>query len=561
LMVYRLLCVLERNKMKRFIILLILIFFVHTTLSGREEIIQSLERHILNVLSTENNSKFRTGNIKSAFRSNMLVLQYRDELDNALLFSFLQKISQRPERQKSSKTPSGHFTLHWDESGSHSVPLMDSDGNSIPDYIDSAAVIFDYVWDMEIDSLGFQAPLNMEGLPVATYDIYFSELKSKGWYGATWPDTDDIPGLPGLNFTSYIEVDRDYSSGLYTLGLDGLRVTAAHEFNHAIQLGYNFREQDLFFYEMTSTWMEDVVFPGINDYFQYLPILFEEVSDAPFDRFSDYDPFPYGNALYLHMLSRQLYTGICSMIWQVIKNYNALEALKRVLNTAGSSWLESLSSYGVWLYYTGNRSQADRYFPKSALYDQIAVKEEDEHEYTLLDQLKKEVGRDANRFVQVTNSIHPLLQLGVLGEDAKSQGFHLLQRSFASSLYSVNTKIDITITEPDTVLLLLTNAGRSLSTFSVMEQASSKRIEVFPNPYLVKKHHQQINFLNIPDDATIYIYTVTGTLVAKLSSVDRSSIVSWDVRNRRGEQVSTGVYLYQVEGGDTSETGKLVIVR
>jgi hypothetical protein len=54
---------------------------------------------------------------------------------------------------------------------------------------------------------------------------------------------------------------------------------------------------------------------------------------------------------------------------------------------------------------------------------------------------------------------------------------------------------------------------------------------------------------------------LTGRLVVKLSRVDRSSIVSWDVRNSQGNQVSTGVYLYQVEGGGASTTGKLVIVR
>ena len=56
-----------------------------------------------------------------------------------------------------------------------------------------------------------------------------------------------------------------------TKGINAARVTVAHEFHHAIQLGnYSYRDSDLFFYELTSTSMEEFVFNSVNDYYNYL---------------------------------------------------------------------------------------------------------------------------------------------------------------------------------------------------------------------------------------------------------------------------------------------------
>jgi len=55
-------------------------------------------------------------------------------------------------------------------------------------------------------------------------------------------------------WTSYIEIDNDFI-GFYTIGINAARVTAAHEFHHAIQMGNyapqsggsSIRSSDLFF--------------------------------------------------------------------------------------------------------------------------------------------------------------------------------------------------------------------------------------------------------------------------------------------------------------------------
>ena len=49
-----------------------------------------------------------------------------------------------------------------------------------------------------------------------------------------------------------------------------MRVTAAHEYFHAVQFAYDFGE-DLWFMEATATWAEDELFDRVNDNLNYLP--------------------------------------------------------------------------------------------------------------------------------------------------------------------------------------------------------------------------------------------------------------------------------------------------
>jgi len=142
-------------------------------------------------------------------------------------------------------SPGGHFRLHWDISGQHAVPLNDAGGNSRPDYIDSAMVYLDNVWDIYINQMNYTPPPKNSGLPVDIYNVYFTNMI---YYGVTTGTGVDIPSIPGENWNSYLELENDYAESIfYSQGLEGLKVTCAHEFHHAIQFGYNIRYEDFFF--------------------------------------------------------------------------------------------------------------------------------------------------------------------------------------------------------------------------------------------------------------------------------------------------------------------------
>ena len=147
-------------------------------------------------------------------------------------------VMQRPVREESVLSPGGHFMLYFNRIGRDSVPNADIGNNGIPDFVDSAGVYLEKAWDVEINQLGFLPPPGNDGLPVQVYPVYFTNF---GYYGLTTPEFPvKYEGVSDNAYTSYLELHNNYEGSMfYSNGLEGLKVTAAHEFNHAIQLGYD----------------------------------------------------------------------------------------------------------------------------------------------------------------------------------------------------------------------------------------------------------------------------------------------------------------------------------
>ncbi len=119
---------------------------------------------------------------------------------------------------------------------------------------------------LKLDFLGYLPPPSDNGEGGDNlYDIYVNDFTGLILYGQTKFDFSD-----GGTGPSFMEIENDFSS-YPTKGINAARVTAAHEFHHAIQLGsYIYRASDLYFYEITSTSMEEFVYDSVNDYYNYL---------------------------------------------------------------------------------------------------------------------------------------------------------------------------------------------------------------------------------------------------------------------------------------------------
>ena len=63
-------------------------------------------------------------------------------------------------------------------------------------------------------------------------------------------------------------------------------------------------------------------------------------------------------------------------------------------------------------------------------------------------------------------------------------------------------------------------------------------------------------------DAIIRIYSSSGVLVALLEhhSTTFGGTENWDVRNRTGRRVASGVYFWHIEAGNARRVGRMVIV-
>ncbi len=168
-----------------------------------------------------------------------------------------------------------HFRIHYDLTGTNAVDNTDSDGDSVPDYIETMANVFEEVYDHEINILGYTAPPN-DGTNVGsnTYDIYVENLgqSAYGWtnYGALIGDNENSPNVTENNaYLSHIIMNSNYDGFLPNTELENIQVTAGHEFFHAIQLGYD-GEEEVWLMEATAVWMEDETYDDVNDCYQYM---------------------------------------------------------------------------------------------------------------------------------------------------------------------------------------------------------------------------------------------------------------------------------------------------
>jgi len=163
----------------------------------------------------------------------------------------------RPDKDTLAISPSGHFYIHFDTTGSAAPDLTDSDGNGIPDYVDEVGIIADSAYYVLVGQMGYsEEPFDGEG----GYDIYIMSY-GVGVYGYNYKDNGN---------TSYLQIDNDYvgyNSKFDLTPIQIMRISVAHEYFHGIQWGY---EKNLginaYFYEMTSMWFEDVLVPDGNDY-------------------------------------------------------------------------------------------------------------------------------------------------------------------------------------------------------------------------------------------------------------------------------------------------------
>jgi len=210
---------------------------------------------------------------------------HSDILDN-------RSCGERPSLESYIFSPSGHFKIHY---------------NNYYDDIDTFAynvgVAADSSRKVIIDNMAFKSEIDdNDGL----YDIYIEQLLN-GQYGWNCLDADG-------SGSSWIEIDDDYQGSSYTTtGEDAMKITVAHEFFHAVQRAYlpasNYND---FFFELSSMWIEDIIYPEINDY-----ISFSQLADYYFDDperdIEDY--YGYGLGLYGHYLNYRFDNQVMQRIW------------------------------------------------------------------------------------------------------------------------------------------------------------------------------------------------------------------------------------------------------
>ncbi len=288
-------------------------------------------------------------------------------------------------------SPGGQFKIHFTRSGTHAVYQPNQTTAGIPNYVIGVARIFDSVWVHEVDTLGYPRPPSDGGYVSGVdslYDVYITNIGG-AYYGLTYPDSLFFTSPFSLDATSFIEIDNDYQeSGFpnyHANPLNAVRVTAAHEFFHAIHFAIDITEmedyssqslQRRYWYEMSAVWMEEEIYDDINDYYITLPFFFN-VPRASIQQFNSYFDFhPYAACVFPIFLAEKFGPDIIKSIWLKCGTMgigpNMLEAAQIAIDSASkarcnidpfdpvcdsnANFRSVFGEFTLWNYFTGSRA-------------------------------------------------------------------------------------------------------------------------------------------------------------------------------------------------------------
>ena len=146
-------------------------------------------------------------------------------------------------------------------------------------------------------------------------DIYIQDLYPDGIFGYTAVDPDQTQD-PSVPHFGYMVMDKDFDRFATPdeTGAEAEQVTAAHEYNHLLQNVYDYL-QDPWMFEATAVYMEDKVFPAVNDYLDYVNAWVANTRQ-PLTAFADTNLKAYGSAVWNHWLDHRFGAGVIRAAWE-----------------------------------------------------------------------------------------------------------------------------------------------------------------------------------------------------------------------------------------------------
>ena len=337
-----------------------------------EQLVQSAER-LHGVTQSDKTNSFDAHRGKCGLWLSFEIAQnwkYFSELQKAHLQILLSP------QQTQKDTVIGRFHIFYDSTGNNEPALLDVYSRRIPNssraYVDSVGKYFNYSWDYLVNSLGYEPPPFQSGN--SYYNVYIQELGYN--YGETvFEPSDLINNFNPPRYTSYIRIENEFK-GFYSEGIAGLKVTSAHELHHAFQIGsYGYWGSEIYIYEITSTWMEDVVYDDVNDYYCYLrdpytprkgQFLLPDVSFTSSDA-----QVTYSRAIWGKFIEKRFSRDVMRKTWEYIRQEHSLQAIDNALKDVGSEFRKAFFEWTLWNLHTGPTCDTVKYYTEGKNYPEI----------------------------------------------------------------------------------------------------------------------------------------------------------------------------------------------
>jgi hypothetical protein len=452
--------------------------------------------------------------------------------------------------------------------------LYDSTGQEVPNstlaFVDSVARICDHVYYIEVDSLGYPPPASDSGAGGGNeYDVYIQSLPT-GEYGYT--DFDPSEALSNGENPTYATwmVLRDEFWSTYTHGIPAMEVTVAHEFHHGVQVGnYGLWPDDLWFYELTSTWMEQVVYPEVKDYYQYLSNFFDNV-DLPFDLYESDIYAGYERCVFGIFVQNDYGTSLMKSIWENIARERPVPAIEDAFKSGGKDPSSVFQVFAQLNYLTNYRTQQASQFdvapyPQATDYPLVKISG-----FAAISSSSSAVTfaasamRLTEHFFQIWDGLDTIALAVANNNFGAAVNGDTTSFPFSVGISTGSSSCVKQLANGSCLFFQTTDyTDWGLIPFILDNTFAEEEKAVFPQPF-----NPSLQQLKIPNPIfgtsgiSISIFSTSGILLRNLNSANMlGKYFVWDGKDANGKMVSSGVYVYVLSDGSKDVVGKIAVVR
>ena len=489
----------------------------------------------------------------------------------------------------------GKFRFHYTTTGSNAVTTADTNSNSVPDYIDQMSAELNYVVAVELTFNSFTEPpsddfysANNDNGGSGAYDVYVRNAGA-GVYGYVQPElyannngnNEHSSGVNEVNaMTSYMVLRHNYS-GFGNTELENIQVTAAHEYFHAVQFGYDGWEES-WVMEATAVQMEEIVYDDVNDCYQYMSSWFNNPQQPlNLNNSSRW----YGSFIFFEYVNSHLSEEAIREFWEQSITHDSyydaysIQTLDEAFDDLGSSFAEMLNGMSVANRVMSSSSaaapfdyeEADTYSANLSTYNTVSYSAGTDETVT-----STNLQENAAQYIRLTSD-DPVL--ATLTNDDGPDSYLELHAimTYGDSAWTVwsGSPINVDPTDPSTVYFVVVSqndAGSSFGyTLTFSDGAMSTDPEIpdkfsishaYPNPFNPQTNIQ-IDLQN-PQRVQVYIYDIKGQMVKTLVNrqlVAGQHVFTWNGRNYQGLPVSTGTYFVRIIGKSQERWRKVTLLK
>ncbi|PIE75731.1 hypothetical protein CSA17_05905, partial [bacterium DOLJORAL78_65_58] len=237
--------------------------------------------------------------------------------------------------------------MNYTTTGADAVPAEDTNpANGVPDFVEKVATYFDYSWEIEVDTHGFQAPPIGNG----QYQVSFAAQNTYGYTSIVNYNQGSTRITMHPNFTVFPGND-DPEGNVW----GAAKVTAAHEFKHATQFATS-RWSEGGWNEVDAVWAEELVYDIVNDYYNYLsgesPI---RQPTIPLDGGAQ-NTGSYEDCVWEMWMSQTWGVEFIHDYWEYRQTHtlvSVMNSFEYVMNQYGTTLTEGWALFTAWNYGTG----------------------------------------------------------------------------------------------------------------------------------------------------------------------------------------------------------------